>query len=66
MEADQLPVALLRHATSKLSLFEDLDRLATLGFRGEALPSIAAVSSIKVRSRTHGSNIAASIRVDFG
>ncbi len=66
MESDQLPVALQRHATSKLSFFEDLDRLATLGFRGEALPSIAAVSSIKVRSRTPGSNIAASIRVDFG
>ena len=66
MESDQLPVALQRHATSKLSFFEDLDRLATLGFRGEALPSIAAVSSIKVRSRTPDSNIAASIRVDFG
>lgn len=66
IEADQLPVALQRHATSKLTLFEDLDSLVTLGFRGEALPSIAAVSSIRVRSRTVDSNNAASIRVEFG
>ena len=41
-----------RHATSKLTTFEDLDRLTTLGFRGEALPSIGAVSSLTIRSRT--------------
>ncbi|MCC6674932.1 MAG: ATP-binding protein, partial [Thermomicrobiales bacterium] len=66
MAQDDLPLALQRHATSKLSAFEDLDELRTLGFRGEALPSIAAVSSIRVRSRPRDSASAASIRVDFG
>ncbi len=61
-----LPLALQRHATSKLSAFEDLDGLQTLGFRGEALPSIAAVSTLKVRSRPTESQQAASVRVDFG
>ncbi|HET9660555.1 MAG TPA: DNA mismatch repair endonuclease MutL [Thermomicrobiales bacterium] len=66
IHADELPVALQRHATSKLTAFEDLDGLLSLGFRGEALPSIAAVSSIQVRSRTQHASNAASIRVDFG
>ena len=61
-----LPLALQRHATSKLSAFEDLDGLQTLGFRGEALPSIAAVSTLKIRSRPIASQQAASVRVDFG
>lgn len=63
---DELAIALQRHATSKLAAFEDLDRLRTLGFRGEALPSIAAVSSLRIRSRTADANHAASILVDFG
>ena len=45
MDADDALVALERHATSKIASADDLDRIATLGFRGEALPSIAAVSS---------------------
>ncbi len=64
--ADELPLALQRHATSKLSAFEDLDGLHTLGFRGEALPSIAAVSSLRVKSRSHEAPQAASVRVEFG
>ena len=64
--APELPLALQRHATSKLSAFEDLDGLRTLGFRGEALPSIAAVSSLRVRSRTSESQQAASVRINFG
>src|ERR687897_528440 len=61
-----LPLAVCRHATSKLSSFEDLDRLTTLGFRGEALPSIGAVSSLAIRSRIADSTHASLLRVTFG
>ena len=64
--ATDLPLAIQRHATSKLAAFEDLDRLATLGFRGEALPSIGAVSSLMIRSRPKDASHAAMMRVDFG
>ncbi len=50
--ADQLPTAFLRHATSKLRSAEDLAAIGTLGFRGEALAAIAAVSRVDVLSRT--------------
>src|SRR5215212_8498373 len=61
-----LPLAVCRHATSKLSSFEDLDHLTTLGFRGEALPSIGAVSSLAIRSRTGDTPHASLLRVTFG
>lgn len=64
--AADIPLAVQRHATSKLSAFEDLDRLTTLGFRGEALPSIGAVSSLAIRSRAAESDHAALLRVTFG
>ncbi|MFZ3100728.1 MAG: DNA mismatch repair endonuclease MutL [Desulfitobacteriaceae bacterium] len=53
LEAKDLPTAILRHATSKISSIDDLKQLLTLGFRGEALPSIASVSHMEITSRPH-------------
>jgi DNA mismatch repair protein MutL len=52
MADDELPLALERHATSKLARDEDLDAIVTLGFRGEALPAICAISRFTIASRT--------------
>ena len=52
MEEDQIPMAFLRHATSKIEKVEDLEHIASLGFRGEALSSIAAVSQVELITKT--------------
>ena len=53
---DQIKTAFLRHATSKIKAAEDLDAIFTLGFRGEALASICAVSRVEIMSATQGEN----------
>ena len=50
---EQVPLAFLRHATSKIQVLDDLQTIASLGFRGEALSSIAAVSQVELITKTH-------------
>jgi len=66
MSAAELPVAIQRHATSKLSETADLVHITTLGFRGEALPSIGAAARLAITSRPQGAESAHSIRVEGG
>ena len=64
--ADQLATAFLRHATSKLRTAYDLEAIGTLGFRGEALAAIAAVSRVEVMSRTAEAELGASLALEGG
>ncbi len=66
IEADQVPTAFLRHATSKITAAQDLDKIHTLGFRGEALASIAAVSKVELTTRTNQAEAGTKIRISAG
>ena len=63
---DDVDVAFVKHATSKISNTDDLYAVQTLGFRGEALPSIAAISHVKLTTRTRSSETGVSVSVEGG
>lgn len=66
IEGSQVPLAFLRHATSKISKVEDLLNVASLGFRGEALSSIAAVCQVELITKTAGSLMGTRYLIDGG
>ena len=66
IESEELPLALARHATSKIASMEDLEAVTTLGFRGEALPSIGSVSRLRILSRNAAADRGTEITVDGG
>ena len=66
MEPEDARLAVERHATSKIRRAEDLDGIATLGFRGEALPSIASVSHFVLRSRARETVSGTEVRINGG
>ncbi|MDO5713169.1 MAG: DNA mismatch repair endonuclease MutL [Tissierellia bacterium] len=66
MDAEDIELAFERHSTSKIKSIEDLDNLSTLGFRGEALPSIAHISSVEVISRREGDDFGTRLLIEYG
>jgi DNA mismatch repair protein MutL len=64
--ADEVSLSLARHATSKLTSADDLDHIETLGFRGEALASVAAVSQLTLLTRPRAQTVGQYARVEAG
>ncbi|MDD5687577.1 MAG: DNA mismatch repair endonuclease MutL [Elusimicrobia bacterium] len=66
MTKEDAVLSIKRHSTSKISDITDLEKIYTLGFRGEALPSIASISNMEIVTRTNDSNVASSIKIENG
>lgn len=64
-EADAL-MSFERHSTSKIATYEDLENISTLGFRGEALASIASISQVELKTKTESEQIGTSIKIEGG
>ena len=66
MDEDDMLLCLERHGTSKIASAQDLDTINSLGFRGEAIPSIGSVSRMTISSRTQDSALGARVVLDYG
>jgi DNA mismatch repair protein MutL len=66
MRPEEIPLAFERHATSKIACYEDLTRIASLGFRGEALPSIAAVADLEIETKTEEAPLGVRVQMKAG